>query len=188
MGSGKYSIDQPKTILKRRNKMSHVKGQSLRNTIPAMLDTKIIWEEDEVTSENSIKIQVKDYDQDTNKRIYIKLYAPIIKQLGIEDRDRVTVGFNKDFSMFGIRKQDKGVMLHGNSEVLVTQSSSKTFNDFEEDTIWLSTPEKSTKIVGSDQVICALTVDDTLIEQRKNDGVWKTFLDSTSDHIKSYIK
>jgi hypothetical protein len=105
-----------------------------------------------------------------------------------EDRDRVTVGFNKDFSMFGIRKQDKGVMLHGNSEVLVTQSSSKTFNDFEEDTIWLSTPEKSTKIVGSDQVICALTVDDTLIEQRKNDGVWKTFLDSTSDHIKSYIK
>ena len=168
--------------------MSHVKGQSLRNTIPAMLDTKIIWEEDEVKSESSIKIQVKDYDQDTNKRIYIKLYAPIIKQLGLEDRDRVSVGFNKDFSMFGIRKQDKGVMLHGNSEVLVTQSSSKTFNDFEEDTIWLSTPEESTKIVGSDQVICVLTVDDTLIEQRKNDGVWRTFLDSTADNIKAYIK
>jgi len=165
--------------------MGHVKGQSIRNTIPADLDDKINWSNTE--EEQAIEILVRNYDKHTNQSIYIKLHESIIKQLELQDRDSISVGFNQDFSMFGIRKDLRGVQVRGNSKGMSAQSSRKEYNQFEEDTMWVASPSKVEKKVEGNYIACEVSIDNSRIEKKKNDNLWDTFLNSTATHIRSYI-
>ncbi len=166
--------------------MSHVKGQSMRNTIPKDLDTKIEWDNEE-NSNNAIEILIRNYEKHTNQSIYIKLHSSIIAQLQLQDRDSISVGFNQDYSMFGIRKDSRGVQVRGNETLMTAQSSCKKYNEFEEDTMWVASPKDTQKTPNGDHLVCLVSLDNSRIEKKKNDNVWKTFLDSTVDHVKTYI-
>lgn len=161
--------------------MGHVKGESLNNTIPADLDIEFDWNNED--KDHEVEILVRDYDKHTNKSIYIKLRESVIEQLQLTDRDSISVSFNSDFSMFGIRKDPRGVQVRGNAKCMTAQSSAKKYNQFEEDTLWVANTIK----LHGDYVACETALDNSRIEKKKNDSLWKTFLTSTTDHIKQYV-
>ena len=139
--------------------------------------TEIEWMDSSTSTDLAIEVRVAKYQRHTNNAIYLRIHKPVADILELKDGDSIEVGFNKNYSKFGVRKVQRGIKLQGNKGVLYTSKCSPAFNNFDVDTMWYGFPEDVT-VSPSGFVTCDVEQNNEALLLRKQEAEWNEFVNS----------